>query len=964
MTERKGKWTWQFSSRRRVIVNMRLLSGFLVLMCELQRLSASAHGCRPSSSCATLVNEIEAVRRPIAWHVRSEGLNPLDYYLWGAPQGHCLCSSSSRHSSEWDKVVRIYGLTRRVRGVHSCTSNFEVLRNGVSNMREVMEAVLVWCVGSVRVDQHIGGTLTIRATLTRTSSASSLLRARRAVFPSQRCTVQIRSVTEGVDALTHVALRGRTSSAEDESPPPPPPSFILGDTFRDTRGVEGRGACLQREHVRHTCRPGDTRASRGQVRAGDASAPWRLRPPWSAHGRAHAQFRSRATREQSASSRWRELFSEPHTEPTRARASAGRHYSLTRGRGGLVVRELASQLGEPGTTLGRDGKGGGLSVTAFTCANCAHRCCWSAGFLGFLPFPPFFQSNAAPYSPRFALSGSQDLRAARISPLHNLHYELTRVSRLSWASAGRTYSCCLLEKAFSYLTGSLTIRQHRHGSFVIRVRTAKDHSRRAGLCLWYAGFLGDLPFPPSMNSGVTSCSPRFTLIDSQDLNSSLIFLRAGQTIEPPEAVPGGEQRPCSRQLRLKSAGVVQPPHLTSPSLSIASLIQTNVTGEHIFPFHPPMQLLCVGWSLLSVHDLLVITLRNYRLPLCLSFICLSTLVFNPSKTLPPLPFRKAIPGSWNWWRENMSEELAFREFLFSAMNFEGKNKADCGACRNYDTSKGLQSCKLRQGRVTSSSRSIVIANKFRGIARKVRKGVYKFGAMAAPSTIFPASPEALPESCQTRGPPPVVRVHHLTSQPLRELQRDIAKALLERVRQHCSDQKPGVMRHGAVASRGERRELLQSVSRTNARTFLGTSETFHGKTFCAGAGVRMWGAVRNRCSRARVVAVCGRLSGGGASIAPAACWAHPVADVIPLGQTRADVGKRVRNVRLPTRGASLSFAGSDTEKCYVLCGDPKEKGHTRNVDTLSALQVAITTDVDITPRSLEFVDRHSTLGNT
>ncbi|KAJ8898464.1 hypothetical protein PR048_003824 [Dryococelus australis] len=39
------------------------------------------------------------------------------------------------------------------------------------------------------------------------------------------------------------------------------------------------------------------------------------------------------------------------------------------------------------------------------------------------------------------------------------------------AAVSAVIGCCLLEKAFSYLTGPLRTRQHRHGSYVIRVHT-------------------------------------------------------------------------------------------------------------------------------------------------------------------------------------------------------------------------------------------------------------------------------------------------------------------------------------------------------------------------------------------------------------------------------------------------------------------------------------------------------------
>ncbi|KAJ8885938.1 hypothetical protein PR048_012144 [Dryococelus australis] len=49
------------------------------------------------------------------------------------------------------------------------------------------------------------------------------------------------------------------------------------------------------------------------------------------------------------------------------------------------------------------------SLRIFARGNRAGRCHWSAGFLGDLPFPPPFHYGAAPYSPHFALIGSEDL---------------------------------------------------------------------------------------------------------------------------------------------------------------------------------------------------------------------------------------------------------------------------------------------------------------------------------------------------------------------------------------------------------------------------------------------------------------------------------------------------------------------------------------------------------------------------
>ncbi|KAJ8867618.1 hypothetical protein PR048_031421 [Dryococelus australis] len=71
----------------------------------------------------------------------------------------------------------------------------------------------------------------------------------------------------------------------------------------------------------------------------------------------------------------------------------------SRGRGGVVVRLLASHLGEPGCSR------------IFVCEIRAGRYRWSAGLLRDLPFPLPFHSGTAPYSPLFNLIGSRDLDA-------------------------------------------------------------------------------------------------------------------------------------------------------------------------------------------------------------------------------------------------------------------------------------------------------------------------------------------------------------------------------------------------------------------------------------------------------------------------------------------------------------------------------------------------------------------------
>ncbi|KAJ8874023.1 hypothetical protein PR048_024863 [Dryococelus australis] len=58
---------------------------------------------------------------------------------------------------------------------------------------------------------------------------------------------------------------------------------------------------------------------------------------------------------------------------------------------------------------------------------------------------------------------------------------------------------------------------------LVRLRTRRGRFRifalgdRAGRCRWSPGFLGDLPFPSALHSGVASCTPCLTLTDSLDV---------------------------------------------------------------------------------------------------------------------------------------------------------------------------------------------------------------------------------------------------------------------------------------------------------------------------------------------------------------------------------------------------------------------------------------------------------------
>ncbi|KAJ8898321.1 hypothetical protein PR048_003681 [Dryococelus australis] len=96
---------------------------------------------------------------------------------------------------------------------------------------------------------------------------------------------------------------------------------------------------------------------------------------------------------------------------------AGRAVDRTDGRGGVVVRLLASRLGEPGSFPG--GVTPGFSHVGIVLGYAAGRRVFS-GISRILP-PPQLHSGAAPYSPRFTLIGSQDLDApGNFAPINEL----------------------------------------------------------------------------------------------------------------------------------------------------------------------------------------------------------------------------------------------------------------------------------------------------------------------------------------------------------------------------------------------------------------------------------------------------------------------------------------------------------------------------------------------------------------
>ncbi|KAJ8893874.1 hypothetical protein PR048_006475 [Dryococelus australis] len=85
---------------------------------------------------------------------------------------------------------------------------------------------------------------------------------------------------------------------------------------------------------------------------------------------------------------------------------------FSRGRGGVVVRLLASHQGEPGSIPGEVA----LGFSHVGIVPDDGRCRWSASFLGDLLFPPPSHSGAALYSPSFTLICSQDPDHKLLSP--------------------------------------------------------------------------------------------------------------------------------------------------------------------------------------------------------------------------------------------------------------------------------------------------------------------------------------------------------------------------------------------------------------------------------------------------------------------------------------------------------------------------------------------------------------------
>ncbi|KAJ8874888.1 hypothetical protein PR048_022778 [Dryococelus australis] len=126
------------------------------------------------------------------------------------------------------------------------------------------------------------------------------------------------------------------------------------------------------------------------------------------------------------------------------------------------------------------------SPRIFACGNRGGRCRFTLGFLGDLPFPPLLYSGAAPFSSQ---SPSSDLKTSIGSELKCFETQLVlKYFRKNQVPISIVMGCCLLEKAFSYLTGPLRSWQYRHDSGVIRVQTVNTFQKCFGVQLALKSF--------------------------------------------------------------------------------------------------------------------------------------------------------------------------------------------------------------------------------------------------------------------------------------------------------------------------------------------------------------------------------------------------------------------------------------------------------------------------------------------
>ncbi|KAJ8873683.1 hypothetical protein PR048_024515 [Dryococelus australis] len=123
------------------------------------------------------------------------------------------------------------------------------------------------------------------------------------------------------------------------------------------------------------------------------------------------------------------------------------------------------------------------------------RCRWSAGLSRGSSVPPPFHSGAAPYSPRFALIGSQDLD---VKSRTNLFTRFTH--------SGQRLDCSPPTTANRVPSPAASLRISSTGT-------------RGARCHWSAGLLRGSPVFPALSFRCCPNSPYFTLIGSQDIDA-------------------------------------------------------------------------------------------------------------------------------------------------------------------------------------------------------------------------------------------------------------------------------------------------------------------------------------------------------------------------------------------------------------------------------------------------------------
>ncbi|KAJ8885937.1 hypothetical protein PR048_012143, partial [Dryococelus australis] len=193
-------------------------------------------------------------------------------------------------------------------------------------------------------------------------------------------------------------------------------------------------------------------------------------------------------------------------------------------------------------------------VRAARQGHCMGRCRWLVGFFEDLPLHPPLDSDASSYSPRFTITGSQDLdvKSGQISSL-TLYYvdkidfkrvytEVTFATGLEFIRHALDDSAPIADlrgnkKRIPYCqmwgnTGSTANEQTSEVRLYEGVWSlACSSGNHVGQCLCSGGFLWDLPFPPLFHSGGAPYSP---LSPSSSLKCPL--LRAAQIsslIRPP-----------------------------------------------------------------------------------------------------------------------------------------------------------------------------------------------------------------------------------------------------------------------------------------------------------------------------------------------------------------------------------------------------------------------------------------------